>query len=306
VKTATMVRLGLVAAIGVLLWFFVRKIEWDALADALYRARLWPLVPAMALSFVMIWCHATGFGRMLQPRYDVPTTKLFRYTIVAYAASVLAPARAGELARVWLLKTRHDVPTADSAAAAVGQKLIDGVTMLLFVSPIPLLLPGVPAWIGRAILIGAAIAIALFVGLYFAVGRMEGRVAHNWLTRFIAGLHVMRSPWRVVRVLVAQLGAWSADLVMVSLVLYAVGIDLPIAAGLLILFTLNLTIMVPTPANIGSLEVGVFAATRLLGVSDERALAFALLYHAGQVVPILIAGLALEMKLLLGREQQPG
>ena len=58
---------------------------------------------------------------------------------------------------------------------------------------------------------------------------------------------------------------WFADLAMVQLVMYAVGIDLPIGAGLLVLFTLNLTIAVPsTPAQVGALEAGVLAATRLL------------------------------------------
>ena len=39
---------------------------------------------------------------------------LFRYTIAAFAASVIAPARAGELIRVWVLKKRHGVPIADT------------------------------------------------------------------------------------------------------------------------------------------------------------------------------------------------
>ena len=120
--------------------------------------------------------------------------------------------------------------------------------------------------------------------------------------RFIAGMHALRSPRRLLIVGGTLLVTWFADLAMVSLLLYAVGIDLPIAAGLLILFTLNLTIMVPAPANIGSLEVGVVVATRLFGVADERALAFALLYHACLVVPIFVAGFALEMRILLGRE----
>src|SRR5262249_32664323 len=91
--------------------------------------------------------------------------------------------------------------------------------------------------------------------------------------------------------------------VMVMLVLHAVGIALPLAAGLLILFTLNLAIMLPsTPAQVGALEVGALAALNLLKVPHEPALAFALLYHALQVVPLIAVGLALELRLVLGRE----
>jgi len=287
---------------ALLLWLFVRELDWHQLGTALRDARWWPLVPAVAIAFAMLWCAAFGLRVMLSPRYAVSTPRLFRYTIVAYAASVITPARAGELVRLWLLKQRDGVPIADSAAAVVAQKLVDGLTMILFVAPTPLLVPDLPAWVGHAITIVTSVVVVVFVALYVAVGRLTDQPRKTWMTRFIAGMHVLRSPRRLLLVAGAQLLAWAIDLVMVSCVLYAVGIDLPVTAGLLILFTLNLTIMVPTPANLGSLEVGVFAATRILGVDDEPALAFALLYHACLVVPILVAGLVLELRLLLGRK----
>lgn len=298
-RLALVVRLALLGAMAVLLWLFIRELDWSELGAALGDARWWPLLPAVAIAFGMLWCAAFGLRIMLAPRHVVSTPRLFRYTIVAYAASVIAPARAGELVRVWLLKQREGVPIADSAAAVVAQKVVDGLTMILFVAPTPLLVPDLPTWVGRAIAIVAAVTLVVFVALYLAVGRQTGEPRTTWLARFIAGMHVLRSPRRLWLAAGAQLLAWAIDLVMVACVLHAVGIELPVSAGLLILFTLNLTIIVPTPANLGSLEVGVFAATRILGVDDERALAFALLYHACLVVPILVAGLALELQLLL-------
>ena len=46
---------------------------------------------------------------MLAPRHRVPVLRLFRYTIAAFAASALAPARAGEVLRVWVLRRRDGV-----------------------------------------------------------------------------------------------------------------------------------------------------------------------------------------------------
>ncbi len=305
-RLALLVRVALIGAMAVLLWLFVRELDWNRLGVELRAARWWPLVPAVAIAFGMLWCAAFGLRVMLAPRYAVSTPRLFRYTIVAYAASVVTPLRAGELVRLWLLKRRDGVPIADSAAAVAALKLVDGLTMILFVSPIPLLVPDLPLWVGRAIALVAAVAIAAFVVLYLVVGRrLSGEIRTTWLARFIAGLHVLRSPRRLLLAAGAQLVAWAIDLVMVACVLHAVGIELPVTAGLLILFTLNLTIIVPAPANLGTLEVGVFAATRMLGVDDERALAFALLYHACLVVPILVAGLALELRLLLGPPTNP-
>ncbi|MEO7730770.1 MAG: lysylphosphatidylglycerol synthase domain-containing protein, partial [Kofleriaceae bacterium] len=84
--------------------------------------------------------------------------------------------------------------------------------------------------------------------------------------------------------------------------LHAVGLDLPLASGLLILFTMNLAIIVPsTPAQLGALELGALAGLDLLQVGHEPALAFALLYHAVMILPLLATGLVLELRLVTGR-----
>jgi hypothetical protein len=86
-------------------------------------------------------------------------------------------------------------------------------------------------------------------------------------------------------------------------VFYALDIHLPVAAGLLVLFSLNLWIAIPsTPAQFGALEAGAISALQLLQVGGEKAAAFALLYHVLQVLPLIVAGLVLEYRLVLGRE----
>lgn len=298
------VRVVAIAAIAVGLWFFVHELDWASLGDAFRSARLWPLVVAAILNFACLYGKAACWRIMLAPRFTVPIARLMRYTIAAFAASAIAPARAGEVLRVWVLKRREGVPAADTAAVALSEKLLDSITMLLICAPLPWLVPGLPGWIGGSMAACAGIAVGIFIGLYIAVGRIDAsREGSSWLRRFIAGMHVLRSPKRLFASLAVLVAVWIVDLVMVLLVAYSVGIDLAPAEGLLILFTLNLTIAVPsTPAQVGALEVGALIALRLLHVPDEPALAFALLYHVVQVIPLIIAGLALELQLVLGRE----
>jgi uncharacterized membrane protein YbhN (UPF0104 family) len=285
------------------LWFFVKKIDWHRLGNELVTAKVWPLVIAAALNFVLLIGKAVCWRIMLAPRYRVPTLRLTRYTIVAFAASVLAPARAGELLRVWLLKKRDGVPTAEVAGVAIAEKLLDAVTMLVLVAPLPWLLPGLPKWVADSLMICAGVAVVAFVGLFIAVGRI--REPDSWFGRFIAGMHVLRSGRRLVGSIATLMVVWIADWSMIWLVAYAVGIQLSIPAGLLILFTLNLAITAPsTPAGVGALEVGVLAATRLLDIPNEPALAFALLYHALQIIPLLIVALSLEWRLVLGKRDE--
>jgi glycosyltransferase 2 family protein len=311
-RLKTVIRIVAIVAIVAALWFFVREMNFAKFGHDLATAKRWPLVVAAGLNFVCLLGKSVCWRIMLAPRHEVSVVRLFRYTIAAFAASAIAPARAGELLRVWALKRRDGVPAADTAAVAVTEKLLDGISMLIIVAPVPLLLPGLPWWVAGGIALAAVIAIALFIVLFIAVGRVDAADRDNetrlraLLRRFIAGMHVLRSPKRVLGAVGVLLLVWAADLGEVMAVLYAVDIHLPIAAGLLILFMLNLTIMVPsTPAQAGALEAGALIALDLLHVGGEAALAFALLYHMLQVVPLIIAGLVLELRLVLGRDGDP-
>ncbi|HET9627495.1 MAG TPA: lysylphosphatidylglycerol synthase transmembrane domain-containing protein [Kofleriaceae bacterium] len=302
-------RILTILVIAACLWWFMHSMDFAALGRALRSAKLWPLILAAALNFVCLWGKAVCWRVMFAPRHKVPVFRLFRYTIATFAASAITPARAGEVLRVWTLKRRDGVPPEDTVAVAVAEKLLDGISMLLIVAPVPWLLPGLPGWVIGSLVGCAAIAITAFIALFIAVGRVgpvspadEGKIKALF-RRFITGMHVLRSPKRLLAALCVLLLVWATDLGEVVAVLHAVDVHLPIAAGLLILFTLNLAITLPsTPAQVGALELGALVSLKFLHVPDEPALAFALLYHAAQIFPLLAAGLLFELRLVLGRD----
>jgi len=301
-RRTLLVRIAAIVLIAAGLWLFVHRLAWDELGRALSRAEPWPLAGAAVLNFVHMFGMAVAWRIMLAPRYRVSALRILRYTIASFAASALAPARAGELLRVWALRRRDGVAISDGAAVALGEKLLDAVTLLALVTPMPWLLPELPAWVGRTIFACATLLLAAFAVLYLIVGRADPG-APSWLARFFAGLHVVRSGKRLAAAAAMLTLTWLVDLGTVTLVLDAVGLAIPVAARLCILFALNLTSMLPsTPAQVGALELGVLAATRMLRIPDEPAFAFALLYHAIQVIPVIGVGLVLELPLVLGRE----
>jgi uncharacterized membrane protein YbhN (UPF0104 family) len=301
-RLALLLRIAAIAIVGVLLWLFVRRLDWYQLGRALREAELWPLAISSALYFVCLFGKALSWRIMLAPHNVVPIGRLYRYTIGAFAASALTPARAGELLRVWALKRRDGVPATDSTAVAIAEKLLDAATLLIVCAPVPWLLPGLPAWVTSAMLVCGGIAFGALVVLFFAVGRVEAREPRSWFGRFIAGMHVVRAPRRLALASGTLLLTWAADLMAVMLVLHAVGIDIPLAGAMFILFSFNLAIAVPsTPAQVGALQVGALAATKLMHIPDEPALAFALLYQMMQIIPLLVVGLILERDLVRGR-----
>jgi hypothetical protein len=298
---AAILRAIAIIAVLACLVVFARKMKWAELGRDLAHANWGLLAIVGVINYGILFGKALSWRIMLAPKHRIPTPRLMRYTIVAFAASVVAPARAGELLRVWLLKRRDGVPTADVAAVAIAEKLLDGVSMLVLVAPVPWLLPGLERWVATSIAICAGIAIVAFVVLSILV--RSRKEPTSWLGRFFAGMHVLRSGRRLLAVMATLIGVWLIDWLMIWLCGTAVGLHLTAPQCLLILFTLNLAITAPsTPAGVGALEVGVLIATRLLGIPDEPAAALALVYHGVQILPLLVVGLALEWRVIVGKD----
>src|SRR5882762_6797000 len=95
-RLAIALRVLAIIAVIAALWWFVREMDLAALGRALSTAKIWPLAVAAVLNFVCMLGKAACWRIMLAPRHRVATARLFRYTIAAFAASALAPARAGE------------------------------------------------------------------------------------------------------------------------------------------------------------------------------------------------------------------
>jgi uncharacterized membrane protein YbhN (UPF0104 family) len=292
-------RVAVIAAIGVGIWLMLRGLDTDALGRALARAKLHWLALAAAINFGILLCKAASWWIMLAPEYPVRLRRLFRLTISAFAASVLVPARAGEVMRIVVLRRQDGVPAARSTSVALAEKLFDAIAMLIVVAPVPWLVPDLPGHAGWWLAAIATGSLAALVILRILIDRVH---PDGWLGRFLAGLAVLRSPRKLAAVLGVLVASWLIDLGLVWAVLAAVGIELPLAAGLVILFCLNLTVALPsTPGGIGALELGALFALDMLHVPREPALAFALLYHAVQVIPLVAVALVLDARLLFGR-----
>lgn len=292
-----LLRLAITAGVLTGIALMLRGFAFRELADAVANARLWPVIAASVIAIVVYALKAVSWRIMLAPRFTLPLPRLVRYTIVAFAASAIAPARAGEIVRVWLLKRRDGVDAATSIAVATSEKALDAFSLLVVAAPLPWLLP-LPAWVKHGMWAIAAAAVAGVVVVMFASARIRPTC---WLGRFLAALE--RRPRQLVVCFAVLVFGWVIDLGAVLLVLYALDISIPWPGALLVLFVVNIAIALPsTPAQLGTLELGaVIPLVDILHVAKEPAVAFALIYHATQILPTLVLGIVLEWRLVLGR-----
>jgi uncharacterized protein (TIRG00374 family) len=92
--------------------------------------------------------------------------------------------------------------------------------------------------------------------------------------------------------LAASVGSWMLEVNVTTLTLRAMGLALPVSAALLVLLAVNLALAFPLapPGNLGTLEVGATLALLAFGVPKEQALAFGIVYHFLQIIPIAALG----------------
>jgi len=271
-------------AIGASAFLFARHIDGHALVRALGHTRPSLLAVAGLLALGQLACRASVFRTLMLPVVAIPWLRVQRFMLATSATSALMPGRAGEFMRAYLLKRDNNVAVASTVAVTAVEKTVEVIALFLVLAPVSFLLPNLPAWVGRAILGAAGVALGFFSIAVILATRSR---LPRWLASFSAGLEIVRRPSLFGKALLVELGSWLLDFACALSVMRAVGVSAPAASGLLVLLAVNLAIAVPAvPGNLGTFELGAVVALQPFGVPAELGLAVGLLYHMAQVLPI--------------------
>jgi glycosyltransferase 2 family protein len=285
VLTTALQVVALAIAVGGSVAYVWRSIDLAALRHTLSAGRSVPLSIAAALVVPAAFARTAYWKALLDPVRAVPFRVLLGYTLACNASNALLPARGGDAMRVWLLRKRHDVPLRVAGAIVAMEKAGDVLALGVLVAPLPWLLPELPTAVSHALRIILAIVVVV-IALVAIARRQSGRL------RWLADLEAVHRPAVLLRGFRMILLVWLLDLASVLLVMSAVRMSSTIASALLVLLFVNLAIAIPaSPGQIGAHELGAVTALRIQGVAPEQAVAFALLYHGVQLVPVLLMGL---------------
>jgi hypothetical protein len=262
-----------------------RTLDRRALLRSLASANLALVALAAVLNFVHLAWKSIYWRVMLQPTQRVPLGRLFRYTLLATTMSAVAPARAGDFARIWLLRRHHGVSLRTLGAILAYEKLADVAALLVLVAPVPWLLPAMPHQVSIALRVLSAVASLCVLAV---VGVRVSPRLRAWV-RTPRGME-----GAMLRALLPNALSWLTDLVEIGIVAEAVGIHASWSTCALVILGVNFVVSLPAPpGNVGTLELGAIAALALVGVPTEQATTFALLYHVMQLVPVIVVGLVL-------------
>jgi uncharacterized membrane protein YbhN (UPF0104 family) len=289
---AALVVLALAVA-GVAVWW--RGPDWRAVWSAFDFVSWWWVALAVGINLASIVARSISWrltiGQALpepHPRY----THVFSAFCVGLLANAVLPARAGELARVAVLRRHMPDHGPGTSATLVGtvfaHRLFDLPAVALLVGYV-VLTAKIPQWAVTSLEIFGLVGIALVAVAMLSARRREHRMPSledaGTVTHLVVmarqGLAVLRAPLPATGAILFQLVGWVLQLLAVWTVMEAFDLGAPLPAAGLVLLLMNIAIVFPLwPGNVGLLQAAVAVPLRRYGVAYPTGFAYGLVLQA--------------------------
>jgi hypothetical protein len=296
--------LGLSAAAVIVL---LRQVDGAELWRQMRAARVGWLLLACVVTLLGYVLRARRWGVLLEPRARVRQGRLFGATMVGFLAINTLPARLGELVRAYVLSRTERLPIGVVLGSVVMERLFDVGALGSFWA-LSLLFAPYPGWFRWSgyltLALGAVLVAALWILHAAHVSEhpirdrilallpvtIRGRVADG-IASFSGGLSGLREPRTLVRACGWSIAMWLVNGTVFLLVGQSMGMGLPWWSPFLLAFVVCVAILLPSsPGFIGVLEASCVVGLGLLGVRESPALAFGILYHLTQLLPVVLVG----------------
>ncbi|MFN3974020.1 MAG: lysylphosphatidylglycerol synthase transmembrane domain-containing protein [Dehalococcoidia bacterium] len=314
---------GSVLFLGLFLW----RADLPNMLHAFRQANYWYVFPGVAFYFLALWFRTLRWQVILHPLGRPMLGRLWTVMAVGYMANNLLPIRLGELVRAYFLWERERISKTSALATILVERVFDGLALLFLAllmwsfMPMSAILQSLGEQTGiNWLVLTLALSIPFFlaVGVLLVVAWFPKPTVHLMLTvarllparlrrpaldlgvRFLNGLAVLKSPKRLVAILLLSLPVWLAEAAM--FVVIGVGFRLDGGLGgwgglggamVLAVVVANLGTSLPsTGGGVGPFEFFTAATLVTLGAASSAASAFAVVAHVALLAPVTLLGLA--------------
>ncbi len=299
--------LGLLVG-ATLLWLATRSVDFQALGDSLRQANLAWSPPFLLVLFGFYALKASRWGILVAAVARIPFRFLFRSVMLGYASNALLPAQLGDVVRAVVAAREMGLPTAPLLTTVVVERAFDMIVVAGLLGVLVLVHPEIPGTIvmSGAILLAVCLLALWFLHVYASrtasvlriAGRLLSRVRE---TRRLRILELLRSAAAgaaaiaQIRPFLACLGLSIAKWLLMAgcnlASFWALGIDVPPAAALLVLAATALAMTLPSaPGYVGAIQFAYVFGLAPFGVSASDAIAASLYFHVLSYGSVVIAG----------------
>jgi uncharacterized protein (TIRG00374 family) len=306
--------LGLAVSLG-LLWWAMRGLHPGDVLRTVRAAPPLPILFAVIVATLTFPLRALRWRLLLREPDGAPLRghAAWNGITIGYAANNLLPFRAGEILRAYAASRLAPVRMSSAFASVAVERVFDALTVVtsfglaLFASGMSasvrvggMALPDVARRVGILTAV-AVIGATVILTRADAFGRLISRVV-PWpglSSKLVAvlngvrdGLTALKSPARLAAVILWSIVIWGVNALSFQLLFPAFGIDVGYAGAVILQCAIVFGIAVPSsPGFIGVFEAAIVVALALYRVPQDRAVAYALTYHAATFLPITILGL---------------
>jgi glycosyltransferase 2 family protein len=297
--------LALLAAALLAIWW--RGPDWTTVYHSFDFVSWRWVVVGVVLNLLSVLARSLSWRLTIDQALPEPHARfgqVFSAFGIGLLGNAVLPARAGELARVAVLR-RHLPHGRGTSATLLGtvfaHRLFDLFPVAFLVTWV-LLTAKIPHWAVTSLIVFGLVAIALLSIAVVSVRRAHG-AAHALDSRVSSirrllvmarqGLAVLRAPVSAGGAALFQLIGWLLQLLAVWAVMEAFDLSLPLPAAGLVLLLMNVATIFPFwPGNIGLLQAAVALPLTQYGVAYATGFAYALALQAVEMSVGVGVGLA--------------
>lgn len=285
----------------------IRDVQWGDVGAAFQQSNYWWLVPALIVFAIAVTIRILRWQYLFvsssRPSFRATATAL----LVGMFINNVVPARAGDAARVFVLRRRARTSVGESTATVAIERAWDVLSLLVLLFVLSPWFPHV-RWLNAAAIFAVAL-IAALIGL-IVVLHLYGSRPIRWalapLHRFgpltadhvAAGADAIVSGFATVqRLRLAMLAfalttlSWLVTAASFWLVMLAFDLHLSFLAAVLVLIAVGLGMILPSsPGALGVFEAATLLALTPYDISQSRGLSYAIVLHAVNSVPFIVVG----------------
>jgi glycosyltransferase 2 family protein len=295
----------------VFLYLAFRDVSWAEFVGGLRTMKPIYLLPAIVLMCTVQFIRSLRFRIIISPFCKLSVKDSWDLMNIWAGASIILPARLGELVRPYLLQQRK-APFSSGFGAVMVERFFDLSGLLLLLGVVLWRTPEVPKMYSS---LGLVMLIALALGYVIVLLMLKNRpVAERWFSKIVSflpekatlflesifkklldGLGIMASLKQAAIIFAYSVSLWVTFSALTYLFLLAFSIDAPFLAAVTIqVFICFGVALAPAPGFIGTFHAaGRYALTlfNIEGVTAATAVSFATVYHLFSVSMCLALGL---------------
>ncbi len=291
---------------SICIYFAFRDESYISLLSQIKNIKSSFLILSILLLIFSCYIRSLRWKYILSYNSSTSIHPLFGSVMVGYFGNNVLPFRLGEVLRSYSAAFYYDISFTAVFGSVVLERVMDlGFVIIMFF----LILPWVPIKVYSLTFIIAFLAIIIFsffllIGLFkyfkfltkikdFSIFKNKiSKKLINILEIFLNSIISIKNSEYNSQIILFSIILWVFYYLATYFVLLSFSINLDFVSIWVLIIVSSIAIGIPAmPGAIGTYEAGVkFAMVSLIGITSEKALAFALVSHATSFVPFTLLG----------------